>query len=302
MIESAAHHLSYPSRTKRHLNSTTQTGRHGQNSPRTDSSTSTPVCTISDSRYRACFAKSPRTPKIRYLPESRRTPPPHPIPLGACLLRRLRKAVEVDAKLVQWKSFLEQQEGFPLYWTESNINANVAAGDEDDAPYTFPNFKTAHVLMYFWSLRILLRNLYHTLLGQYHKLLQTLLDSSQLPKSTTHGEAELDFDLPYLNDSLATRLEMANNILRSMSYCHTPDKGYYVASRTIFALRVALATFEQQPDLRLERCREWFDFLSSKRGMRASKEIGAFRVNRGLEQRRAELRPETSLPSHFGPI
>ena len=190
---------------------------------------------------------------------------PHDEAISLCL----EKCLALDRKLQKWFRTMEDRVGGPLYW-----NA-VSQDDSHKTPLTFRSIRTAHALMYFWALTLILRNMYHDLLEKQHSLAESSTPADEL------SDEEISQYQHSIDQSCAGRFDIATTIIRGVPYCTMPDKGFYGPSRCMFALRVAQKTLEglDVDPKEVERCKAWFEFLHAECGLSFAGDVKKFRAN-----------------------
>ena len=196
----------------------------------------------------------------------------------------LRECGKAAVKLEKWRSALEEHVGTPLYWykdTGSGDCPNEATDEQNH--YIFPCLRIAHLMMLYWPLRLVISH-----------LAEGLWASKPRPDTVNAQENLETFEERLFDHGDATRVEIALKILRSTPYCTTPDKGFVGLSRIIWALRVAMYTFENCDVRKVLETRAWLEFLNAEKGVKFAGDVARTKITRwSNETQRSQLTFET---------
>jgi hypothetical protein len=169
------------------------------------------------------------------------------------LIRLLQLCASLDEQLLAWHEKLKTQIQGKVYWTVPSVADNPA---DDPAlervfplAFRFPSLRIAHLLLFYWSMLILL---YRTI-QDIQKRLKRL--KMQLTRATTmrynfdvqdrdRSELRVEHNFPS-DDRIAL---LANNISQSLEYCYRTKNGTLGPQVSIFPLLVAQSFYKSQPD------------------------------------------------------
>ena len=192
----------------------------------------------------------------------------------------LQRCSEMHADFEAWYQELLQQSPSPLYWTtESNIPAgsaresltNDASESQTLPPFSFPSLRLAYITATFWALKLVLSGTIALTCGD--------ILSSATANQSSSVDPDLAVELRNTAHRLLSqqgrpqRLELAINIMRSMSYSLNDSMGLLGAAKSLFPLRAALFCLRQHPGEELKWCQAVYQELETKKGLRYAREI-----------------------------
>ena len=192
----------------------------------------------------------------------------------------LQRFSGMHADFEAWYQELLQQSPSPLYWTtESNIPSGStreslmsgASEPQTLSPFSFPSLRLAYITAMFWALKLVLSSTIALTCG-------AILSSGSATRSSS-VDPDPAVDLRNTAHRLLSqhsspqRLELATNIMRSMSYSLNDSMGLLGAAKSLFPLRVALFSLRRQPGEELKWCQAVYQELESKKGLRYAREI-----------------------------
>lgn len=185
--------------------------------------------------------------------------------------KNLRRCSALDARLNLWYQELVQGSDGPVYWlTPANDSVRLGPANEhcasilnNDRPFSFPNLKTANIVLRYWALKLIVSS---TIAKICSAALSTFTSTAPTPLQAT---AQL---LLTQHDDEG-RLENATNIMRSMAYCSHDRMGLLGPQRSLFALRAALLSLEGSQIEELKLCAEMYKELYEKKGLRYAKQL-----------------------------
>lgn len=196
----------------------------------------------------------------------------HTLPASA---QYLKQYVQLNAGLEAWYIELKKESPSPIYWTSEHDSS-------PGARLTFANIQLGIVMQDYWALRLAITA---TIAGI----------ASQVPKevpATFHAMLkQLDME-----HGTARQIELATNIMESMSYCMRDENGAWSSQKCIFSGRVALYALRSHPPEHLRKYESVFRDLTEKKGFRYAKELDKKEISRWTPV--LAERKRTATPSH----
>ncbi len=192
----------------------------------------------------------------------------------------LQRCSELHADFEAWYQELLQQSPSPLYWTtESGLPASSArealTNDASESrtllPFSFPNLRLAYITATFWALKMVLSGTIALTCGAILSS-ATANQSSSVDPDPAVDPRNTAYRLLSQHGS-PQRLELATNIMRSMSYSLNDSMGLLGAAKSLFPLRAALFCLRRQPGEELKWCQAVYHELETRKGLRYAREI-----------------------------
>lgn len=198
------------------------------------------------------------------------------------LLAFLDRLSRLNTEMDVWYRELLSECPSPLYWIDcSRLNqASTFEGGQSREglelgslpPFAFPTLRIANITVTYWALRIVLSNTIAITCGAVLSVDTPLLQARTLHSGDVKSMAQQQ--LSHHGDRI--RLEYANDITRSMSYCLDESMGLLGAQKSLFALRMALFSLRRHPGMGLDWCKAIYQQMHDKKGLRYAREIAKF--------------------------
>ena len=182
----------------------------------------------------------------------------------------LRCCLAMDAKFNLWYQDLTRRIDGPAYWltprnesTElGSLNEPWASTGNNIQPFSFPNLKTAHTILFYWAFKLAISstiaNICSTALSKATSPTTTPLQMMAQHLLVQHGETG--------------RLENVTNIMRSMPYCSHDSMGLMGAQKSMFALGAALLSMGRNQIEEVKLCRQMYKGLYEEKGLGHAKQ------------------------------